>query len=97
MRIGRNGFFVRGDVNTDTSLNLTDPVFLLDHLFAGGDEPECLDAADADDNGQLQLTDAVYLLLWLFGSGDAPPAPQVCGADPTADDVPCDRNVCQRE
>ena len=54
MRIGRNGFFVRGDVNTDTSLNLTDPVFILDHLFAGGDEPQCLDAADADDNGQMR-------------------------------------------
>ncbi len=97
IRIGRNGFFVRGDVNTDGMVNVSDPVSLLAYLFSGdAEEPPCLDAADADDNGALQLTDAIFLLQGLFGTGDAPPAPQECGVDPTADEVPCDRNVCRR-
>ncbi len=96
VRIGVGGSFLRGDVNTDGSLNISDAMALLIFLFAGGDEPQCLDAGDADDNGTLQLTDAIFLFQWLFGSGDTPPPPQECGDDPTEDDVPCDRNVCRR-
>ncbi len=97
VRIGRSGYFVRGDVNTDGASNLSDAVSILGYLFASGGTPLCVDAADADDSGDVQLTDAIYLLQWLFGTGEAPPEPRECGEDPTDDDVPCDRNVCRRD
>ncbi len=43
--------FRRGDVNADGTLDLTDGIFTLSFLFAGGGLPPCLSAADADDNG----------------------------------------------
>ncbi|MEM7262392.1 MAG: hypothetical protein AAF488_10420, partial [Planctomycetota bacterium] len=95
--------FVRGDVDADGAINITDPVFLLNFLFLGGQEPPCLDAADADDDGGLRpnITDAIIILSWLFQGGSAPAEPtpsattyipnQDCG--PAA--VPSDGMVCR--
>lgn len=92
------GRFVRGDGNADSAINLTDAVFILNYLFAGGATPPCFDAADTDDNGQLQLTDAVRLLGWLFLGGPAPSPPTPsdanydpasCNVDPSEDDLDC--------
>jgi hypothetical protein len=81
--------FVRGDANADGSLDISDPVKVLLHLFAGG-EGGCEDAMDANDDGALDLTDAVSVLEYLFlgGSVPMPPFPGR-GADPTADDLDC--------
>ncbi|HLU48427.1 MAG TPA: hypothetical protein VK116_10095, partial [Planctomycetota bacterium] len=38
--------FVRGDVEENGSINISDAVRILEHLFLGGNEPACLDAAD---------------------------------------------------
>jgi hypothetical protein len=87
---GAGALFVRGDMNGDGVWDLTDPVFLLLHLFVGGPAPRCLDAADADDNGRLALTDSIRLLGFLFLGGPAPPEPfPVCGADLTEDALSC--------
>jgi hypothetical protein len=86
-----SGDFLRGDVNADGSIDITDPVSLAGYLFLG--QPQtlpCLDAADIDDSGALDLTDAVYVASWLFMGGPRPPAPspsapnwlpQDCGPD----------------
>lgn len=63
---------LRGDVDSDDNLNLTDAVFLLNFLFAGGVEPSCLEVANADSAGSVNLTDAVFILQFLFGGGAAP-------------------------
>ncbi len=39
--------FLRGDVDGDGRVQLTDAVRLFEHLFREGSEPGCLDAADA--------------------------------------------------
>jgi hypothetical protein len=87
--------FVRGDVDSDGAVDLTDAVRILDHLFLGGPAPECLDAADTDDDAELSLTDPIVVLSWLFLGGPAPepPSPTAgsypggdCGTDPTASD-----------
>ena len=79
--------FLRGDANSDCTLNLTDPTFTLNFLFLEGPTPACLDAADADDTGDVVITDAVYVLTYLFLEGPEPPAPgpTVAGSDPTDD------------
>ena len=62
----------RGDVLADGSVQLTDAINLLQHLFVGGEDVACPDAADVNDDGDLNLTDAVGILVYLFGGGPAP-------------------------
>jgi hypothetical protein len=90
--------FVRGDVDSDGTISITDAIKSLAFQFTGGPRPECMDAADADDSGSLTITDAVRILNWLFTSGVAPlpPTPTAagyppgdCGTDPTEDLLDC--------
>lgn len=90
--------FRRGDADSGGSVNITDAVFLILHLFRSGAAPTCLDAADFDDDGVLDLADAVLLLSFLFRGVDlsAPPGPFSCGVDPTLDSFPgCDDPSCR--
>ncbi|MCZ6794386.1 MAG: hypothetical protein O7J95_12315 [Planctomycetota bacterium] len=82
--------FVRGDANSDDSVNISDPVTVLRHLFQGL-SIRCRDAADGNDDGDLNLTDAVFILDHLFRGGGAPPAPfPQPGLDPTDDPLGCE-------
>lgn len=82
--------FVRGDVNGDGDIDVSDPIAVLLHLFAGRETLPCPDAADADDSGAVELTDAVFALSFLYQGGAAPPPPfPGCGEDPTADALDC--------
>ena len=92
--------FVRGDANSDGSVNLTDGVVPLLYLFSGGAAPACLDSADTNDTGSIEITDAIIVFSWLFSGGMAPadPSPlspgyssEECTGDPTDDDIGCDR------
>jgi uncharacterized lipoprotein YddW (UPF0748 family) len=80
--------FIRGDSNGDGTPNISDAVATLSYLFAGGNAPDCLDAADSDDRGTVEITDAVYLLNHLFSGGPTLPPPYpAAGSDPTEDDL----------
>ncbi|MBI4604155.1 MAG: IPT/TIG domain-containing protein [Planctomycetes bacterium] len=78
--------FVRGNANNDANVDLSDAVFTLNYLFAGGATPVCLDAADANDVGSVDLSDPIYLLNFLFQGGNPIPPPYPApGTDPTPD------------
>ncbi len=79
--------FRRSDCDGDAIVNITDPIFHLNHLFLDGPRGPCDDACDANDDGQLDVSDAIATLNHLFvGSGAPPdPGPIVCGVDPTDD------------
>lgn len=83
--------FIRGDVNLDTLITLSDVMSLLFWTFQGGAEPQCHDAADADDSGHADITDAIFLLNFVFLDGATPwppyPGP---GPDYTPDDIGCE-------
>ncbi len=67
---------------------------MLSHLFGGGPQPPCLQAADTNDDGSVNLTDAIYLLNFLFTNGPAPATPvAACGPDDTADDLGCEKSA----
>lgn len=81
--------FIRGDVDFNSALQITDAINLLDFLFAGGPSPICSDAADANDSGAIDVSDVIFLLdfLFQFGALPAPPYPNP-GIDPTPDPLP---------
>lgn len=77
--------FIRGDVDQNEAVNITDAVSIARYLFVRGDAPSCNDAADVNDDGALDVSDPVYLLFWLFvAESPPPPAPYPeLGTDPT--------------
>ncbi|MEM7262487.1 MAG: hypothetical protein AAF488_10895 [Planctomycetota bacterium] len=89
--------FRRGDSTTDCGVDLTDAIFILNWLFAGGTPPACQDSADANDSNQVDLSDPIYILTWLFLGGPPPvlPGPTEAGPDPTEDILPpCEYPEC---
>ncbi|MEE8142440.1 MAG: dockerin type I repeat-containing protein, partial [Planctomycetota bacterium] len=88
---GNTATFVRGDANGDEIVNIADPIYVLEYLFADGRDPTCFDAADGNDDGAVQISDAIYLLTFLFDEGLPPPPPfPDPGGDPTGDGLLCD-------
>ncbi|MGE4619881.1 MAG: hypothetical protein AAEJ04_08765 [Planctomycetota bacterium] len=83
--------FVRGDCNSDTTVNLADVIFGLTYLFAGGVPPQCMKSCDTDDSGNVNLADEIFFLNTLFVPGSPPMPPPVgsAGPDPTPDALPC--------
>ncbi len=85
-----DSLFIRGDFNGDASLDLSDPLGLLNYLFLGDAEPGCLDAGDSNDDGSVDLSDAINMIFFIFLGGPDPKLPfPGCGSDPTADDLGC--------
>ena len=83
--------FIRGEVNGDREIDISDPVAILFHLFEGEFSPECLSAGDLNDDGLLDVTDVVNLLAFLFQEGGPPVSPYPeCGEDPTPGEPGCE-------
>ena len=81
---------IPGDANADGQWDLSDAVYLLSYLFAGGKELPCLEAVDTNDGGRVDVADAVWLLLYLFASGPEPEPPfPAYGWDLTQDHLGC--------
>jgi hypothetical protein len=81
--------FVRGNVvdpveGGDPVVDLNDGVGLLAFLFLGRSIPDCIDAADVNDNGLVEISDYAFLVNYMFADGPEPPAPfTTAGTDPT--------------
>ncbi len=69
---------IRGDINNSGGLplDISDLVFLVEYMFAGGPEPVCLEEADINgDSGEaIDISDLVHLIDYMFLSGP-PPVP----------------------
>jgi hypothetical protein len=84
--------FRRGDSNDDDSIDITDAVHMLLFLFQGTVTANCDDARDVNDDGTANISDPVSLLNYLFIGAAEPPPPHLApGADPTADELGCER------
>ena len=79
--------FLRGDATGSSGINLTDVIVTFGCLFLGGACPQCLDAADANDDGDVDVSDPIFTIRFLFQGGKIPPdpGPFACGPDPTPD------------
>ena len=54
--------FIRGDVNQDGRVSISDAVYLKYWMFGGAVEPPCLEAANIDDSETINLCDELYTL-----------------------------------
>ncbi len=73
--LGLSGGFVRGDANSDLTVNIADAVAMLDVLFSGGQEPLFVSALDSNNDAQFDIADPIHLLAFLFSGGDQPASP----------------------
>ena len=81
--------FLRGDVNSDGGVSISDVIMLRRALFDTGERIGCEDAADASDDESVDIVDIVIVMRDLFltsGWTSLIPAPfPDPGFDPTAD------------
>ncbi len=83
--------FLRGDVDGDSEITITDAVLTLSYQFTGDYFPSCLSSLDFDDNGRVEITDAISSLSYQFLGSASPPEPFEggCGQDLTEDTLTC--------
>jgi hypothetical protein len=74
--------YVPGDMNHDGQVNITDAVYGITYIFAGGPAPNPLGAGDVDCNGFVNISDVVYLINYIFSGGPAPNANCKGGSSP---------------
>lgn len=67
--------FIRGEMNGDGVVDVSDPIVILGYLFLGEAAPDDIEAADANADGDVDLTDAVFILNFLFSGGETIPPP----------------------
>jgi hypothetical protein len=106
MQAGDKPSFIRGDANDDAKLDIADGIWIINHLFYGGQATACKAAADANGDKKEDLTDAMYIFQYQLQPGatsstlfPAPPAPfPNCGQldSVTFDDCPKGSTTCLR-
>ena len=65
--------FIPGDVNADSTVDVSDIDFLIRYLFRRGARPLPIEAADANANGVVNMADVTYLIHFIYRNGDPPP------------------------
>ena len=66
------GDYVCGDADGAGEVNVSDAVYVINYIFAGGPAPLPLEAGDADCDGSVNVSDAVYLINYIFNGGPVP-------------------------
>lgn len=64
--------YLCGDPDHSGLVTISDAVYLINYIFAGGPAPMPVESGDADCSGIVTISDAVYLINYVF-SGGAPP------------------------
>ena len=61
-----------GDANSDETVNVTDAVWIVNYVFAGGDPPDPMESGDCNCDGTCNVADAVWIINYIFAGGYAP-------------------------
>jgi hypothetical protein len=65
--------FLRADANGDSTVSVSDVIYLINYLFKGGLEPvQAPIVADSNCDGSVTISDVVYLINYLFKGGPPP-------------------------
>lgn len=65
---------LRGDLNNDAKISVSDLTFLVSFIFKGGDAPTCYDHGDVNGDTQIKVSDLTSLVSYIFKGGAAPAA-----------------------
>lgn len=66
------GCYLCGDVNNNGAVTISDVVFMIRYIFAGGPAPNPASIGDVNCNGFVSISDVVYLIAYIFSGGPAP-------------------------
>lgn len=65
---------MHGDADNSGAINVSDAVYVIQYIFAGGPAPTPVDeAGDANCSMPVNISDAVALISYIFGGGPYPP------------------------
>lgn len=64
--------YICGDPDHSSLVTISDVVYLINYIFAGGPAPSPIESGDADCNSLVTISDAVYLINYIFAGGAAP-------------------------
>ena len=65
-------YSISGDADNNGIVTISDCVFLINHIFAGGPPPVRVCQGDNDGNSIITISDCVYLIGYMFVGGPAP-------------------------
>ena len=63
---------LRGDADGSNARSVSDVLYLINHLFAGGPAPGSACRGDADSSGATNVADVLFLINFLFAGGPTP-------------------------
>ena len=69
---GCAGAYICGDANSDTSVNVSDAVYIINYVFSGGTAPNPIESCDGNCDGSCNVSDAVYIINYVFSGGTNP-------------------------
>lgn len=80
--------FIRGDADGNGKVQHPDAILIIEKLN-NNLNVDCSDAMDVNDDGFVDFSDVNYLFGRIYNFGNFPPIPppNVCGPDPTAQDI----------
>lgn len=67
-----SGDYLCGDADGNGLVNISDAVFLISYVFAGGPMPFPQASGDVDCNGIITISDIVFLINYIFAGGSTP-------------------------
>jgi hypothetical protein len=65
-------FYICGDANGDGVVNVSDAVYIINYIFAGGAAPDPLESAEVNCDGDVNVSDAVWIINYIFMDGYEP-------------------------
>ncbi len=67
-----DAYYRCGDADGSDVVNISDAVYLINYVFAGGAAPAPIESGDVNLDGLITISDAVYLINHIFAGGPAP-------------------------
>jgi hypothetical protein len=72
IKINTEPAFTAGDANGDQTINVSDAVYVINYVFAGGDPPDPYEAGDSNCDTIVNVSDAVWVINYVFVGGPEP-------------------------
>jgi Dockerin type I domain len=65
-------YYICGDANTDVTTDVSDAVYIINYIFAGGNPPVPIESGDVNCDDTTNVSDAVWIINYIFVGGNQP-------------------------